>query len=116
LEATDGEGVDVVVDAAGFPTTWELALQAVRFGGRIEAVGLGAVEGPIAYHPIVAKGITIAGSYACVDQDFDRAVSLLASGEVDVTSWITPMPLADGQRAFERLVDDDDLVKVVLEP
>lgn len=116
LEATNGEGVDVVIDAAGFPATWELALQAVRFGGRIEAVGLGAVEGPIAYHPIVAKGITITGSYACVDEDFDRAVSLLANGDVDVTSWITPMPLADGQRAFERLVDEGNLVKVVLEP
>ncbi len=116
LEATDGEGADVVIDAAGFPATWELALQAIRFGGRLEAVGLGAVEGPIAYHTIVAKGLTIAGSYACVDEDFDRAVSLLANGDVDVTSWITPMPLADGQRAFERLVDEGDLVKVVLEP
>lgn len=116
LEMTGGEGVDVVLDAAGFPATWELALKAVRFGGRIEAIGLGAQEGPIGYHPIVAKGVTITGSYACVDEDFDHAVSLLANGDVDVLSWITPMPLADGQRAFERLVDEGDLVKVVLEP
>lgn len=116
MDATGGSGVDVVIDAAGYPATWELALQAVRFGGRIEAIGLGAVEGPIGYHPIVAKGVTITGSYACVDEDFDRAVDLLAGGDVDVASWITPMALEEGPEAFERLVDVGDLVKVVLHP
>lgn len=116
LSATDGDGVDVVIDAAGFPPTWKLALGAVRFGGRIEAIGLGAPEGPIDYHPIVAKGVTITGSYACVDEDFDRALALLENDRSDLASWITAMPLADGANAFERLVDVGDLVKVVLHP
>lgn len=115
-EATRGQGVDVVLDAAGFPTTWALALECVRFGGRIEAIGLGKPEGPISYHAVVSKGVTIAGSYACVDADFDAALELLASGAVDVAAWITRMPLAEGQAAFEALVDRADLVKVVLTP
>ncbi len=115
-EATGGRGADVVLDAAGFPATWALALDTARFGGRIEAIGLGKPEGPINYHAVVAKGLTITGSYACTDEDFDRAIELLAAGEVVVDPWITRMPLADGQTAFERLVDDADLVKVVLEP
>ena len=109
-------GVDVVIDAAGFPTTWATAVDTARFGGRIEAIGLGAVEGPLAYQAVVAKGLTITGAYACVADDFRRALDLLEFGAVDVASWITTMRLADGGRAFEELVDDGRHVKVVLVP
>jgi 2-desacetyl-2-hydroxyethyl bacteriochlorophyllide A dehydrogenase len=114
--ATDGKGVDVVIDAAGFASTWELAMKAVRWGGRVEVIGLGSVEGPISYHAVVSKGVTIAGSYACVRRDFDRALKLLSDGSADVGSWITQMPLADGQAAFEALVDGGRFTKVVLVP
>jgi threonine dehydrogenase-like Zn-dependent dehydrogenase len=113
---TDGQGVDVVIDAAGFPATWRLALEAVRPGGRVEAVGLGSGEGPLNYHAVVAKGVQIVGSYACLPRDFDRALALLQSGEPDVFEWITTMPLSAGPAAFEALVDGSDLTKVVLVP
>jgi threonine dehydrogenase-like Zn-dependent dehydrogenase len=113
---TSGRGVDVVIDAAGYPATWALALQAVRAGGHVDAIGLGSPEGPLSYHAIVAKGLTVVGSYACLPHDFDRALSLLAGGEPDVTSWITTMPLSAGAAAFEALVDGTELTKVVLVP
>jgi L-iditol 2-dehydrogenase len=113
---TDGAGVDVVIDAAGFAPTWSLATQAARPGGRIDVIGLGAAEGPVSYHAIVAKGLTVVGSYACVEADFTRALHLLASGEVDVDGWTVAMPLADGQSAFEALVDDGRFTKVLLTP
>ncbi len=115
-QATAGIGVDVVIDAVGVPSTWALGLDAVRYGGRIEAIGLGAVEGPVSYHAIVTKGVTVVGAYACLPADFERALALLTGGEVDVGSWITTVPLADGQQAFEALVDDDRYNKVVLTP
>jgi 2-desacetyl-2-hydroxyethyl bacteriochlorophyllide A dehydrogenase len=115
-EATSGAGVDAVIDAAGYPSSWELALSAVRSGGRIDVIGLGAVEGPISYHAVVSKGVRVVGSYACVRSDFDRALELLADGSADVSSWITRMPLADGQAAFEGLVGNPRFTKVVLVP
>jgi threonine dehydrogenase-like Zn-dependent dehydrogenase len=115
-EETGGQGVDVVIDAAGYPETWQLALQAVRPGGHVDAIGLGAPEGPLSYHAIVAKGLTIVGSYACLPPDFDRALTLLAGGEPDVAQWITTMPLSAGAAAFEALVDGTELTKVVLIP
>ena len=115
-ESTQGAGVDVVIDAVGLPATWALGLEAVRYGGRIEVIGLGIPQGPVNYHSLVAKGVTVVGAYACVRADFERALALLASGEVDVGSWITSLPLADGQAAFESLVDDDRYSKVVLTP
>jgi threonine dehydrogenase-like Zn-dependent dehydrogenase len=115
-EATGGAGVDVVIDAAGFPATWALAVKAARPGGHIDVIGLGAVEGPAGYQQIVAKGLTIVGSYACVERDFARALQLLSSGDVDVGGWTVTMPLADGQSAFEALVDEGRFTKVVLTP
>ena len=114
--ATNGKGVDVVIDAAGFAPTWSLAVQAARPGGHIDVIGLGAVEGPASYQQIVAKGLTIVGSYACVERDFSRALHLLSLGHVDVDGWTVTMPLADGQSAFEALVDDGGFTKVLLTP
>jgi threonine dehydrogenase-like Zn-dependent dehydrogenase len=114
--ATEGAGVDAVIDAAGFASTWALATEATRPGGRIDVIGLGAPEGPISYHAIVAKGLTIVGSYACVDRDFAQALDLLSRGDVDVEGWTVTMPLADGQAAFEALVDDGRFTKVLLTP
>ena len=114
--ATGGAGVDVVIDAAGFPATWALALQTARPGGHVDVIGLGAVEGPASYHAIVAKGLTIVGSYACVESDFTRSIQLLRSGDVDVEGWTVTMPLSEGQSAFEALVDDGRFTKVVLTP
>lgn len=115
-ERTQGEGVDVVIDAVGLPPTWALALEAVRYAGHVEAIGLGTPDGPLDYHMLVTKGITIVGAYACVPADFERSLSLLATGTVDVGPWITTMPLAEGQHAFEALVDNDRYNKVVLTP
>jgi threonine dehydrogenase-like Zn-dependent dehydrogenase len=113
---TGGAGVDVVVDAAGFPQTWALAVDAVRPGGRIEAIGLGAAEGPLSYQQVVAKGVTIAGSYACVQKDFERAFAGLVAGHGEIAEWVAAMPLARGQAAFEELADEGLHTKVVLVP
>ncbi|MGZ8607594.1 MAG: zinc-dependent alcohol dehydrogenase, partial [Actinomycetota bacterium] len=115
-EATGGRGGDVVIDAAGFEATWALGLRAVRPGGRIEAVGLGAGAGKIDFFAVAGKEVTITGSFAWTDDDFDRAIELIASGAIDTTGWFTTMPLADGQRAFEELVDTTERFKVVLTP
>jgi 2-desacetyl-2-hydroxyethyl bacteriochlorophyllide A dehydrogenase len=115
-EATDGRGVDVVIDAAGFGPTWALGLRAVRPGGRIEAVGLGSQEAPLDAFTLIGKEVTVTGSFAWTDDDFGRAIELVASGAIDATGWFTTMPLAQGQRAFEELVDTTDRFKVVLVP
>jgi threonine dehydrogenase-like Zn-dependent dehydrogenase len=115
-EATAGAGVDVVIDAAGFEATWSLGIEMARPGGRIEVIGLGAGKGSVGYQAIVAKGLTVVGSYACVGHDFARALQLLSSGAVDVDGWTATMPLAEGQSAFEALVDDERFTKVVLTP
>ena len=74
----------------------ELGLSAVRFGGRVEAIGLGALEGSLAYQSLITKGVTVVGSYACLPADFERALHLLVSGDVDVGPWIDVPPARRG--------------------
>jgi len=116
LEATDGRGVDVAIDAAGFEATWALGLRALRPGGRFEAVGLGTPGAKIDSFAVAGKELTITGSFAWTDEDFDRSIELIASGAIETNGWFTTMPLADGQRAFEELVDTTERFKVVLVP
>jgi 2-desacetyl-2-hydroxyethyl bacteriochlorophyllide A dehydrogenase len=116
IDATDDDGADVVIDAAGFEGTWAMGLRAVRPGGRIEQVGLGSGSGTVDFFAVLGKEATITGSYAWRDADFTRAVELLSQGALDVDGWLTTMPLADGQRAFEELVDGAGHFKVVLVP
>jgi 2-desacetyl-2-hydroxyethyl bacteriochlorophyllide A dehydrogenase len=115
-EATDGRGADVVIDAVGSAETWGLALRAVRPGGRIEAVGLGAAAGEVDFFEVIGKEATISGSFGCTDQDFGVAVGLIEDGAIDATGWFSRVGFADGQRAFEELVDCTDRFKVVMAP
>jgi 2-desacetyl-2-hydroxyethyl bacteriochlorophyllide A dehydrogenase len=115
-EATGGRGVDVVIDAAGFEATWALGLRAVRPGGRFEAVGLGTPGAKIDFFAVAGKEISVTGSFAWTDDDFARALELIERGAIDTTGWFTTMQLAEGQRAFEELVDTTERFKVVLVP
>jgi L-iditol 2-dehydrogenase len=116
LEATDGRGVDVAIDAAGFGTTWDLGVRSLRPAGRFEAVGLGTPEVRVDVFAIAGKELTITGSFAWTEGDFDRAIALIAAGAIDTTGWFTTMPLDEGQRAFEELVGATERFKVVLVP
>ena len=113
-ELTAGRGADVVIDAVGLPTTMAPGLRSVRAGGRVEVVGLGAPSGDVDLFAIIGKEIGLTGSFAWTDTEFDRAIELVSSGAIDPTGWISTMPLADGQRAFEELVDGTDRFKIVL--
>jgi 2-desacetyl-2-hydroxyethyl bacteriochlorophyllide A dehydrogenase len=113
--STAGEGVDVVIDAAGYEATWALGLEAIRPGGRIFEIGLGAPRGTVDFFAVLGKEATITGSYAWGDRDFRRALELLAEGALDADGWLTRVPLADGQAAFEGLADHGEPFKVLLE-
>jgi L-iditol 2-dehydrogenase len=115
-EATGGRGADVVIDAVGVEETWALGVRAVRPGGRIEAIGLGAAAGTIDFFEVIGKEATITGSFACSDEDFAVAVDLIEGGAIETTGWFTSASFAGGQREFEKLVDTTTRFKVVLSP
>jgi NADPH:quinone reductase-like Zn-dependent oxidoreductase len=112
-EATDGAGVDVVVEHVG-EATWQRSLQAARTGGRI--VLCGATSGPnppAALHRIWWKQLTIQGSTMGTKADFEGAYELVASGRArPVIDSV--YPLADARAAHERLEAAEQFGKIVL--
>jgi D-arabinose 1-dehydrogenase-like Zn-dependent alcohol dehydrogenase len=65
---------------------------------------------------VIGKEATITGSFAWTDEDFAHALALIEARAIDTTGWFATMSFADGQRAFEQLVDATDRFKVVLTP
>jgi threonine dehydrogenase-like Zn-dependent dehydrogenase len=116
LRLTGGDGVDVLVDAVGSNLSKQYSLAATRSGGT--TVWLGTHENTIT---LDSQEITLAekrvqGSYAATLEELKVAVDLLASGQVDGSSWIKTFPLERGVEAFHSMLaaQGDDIKGVLL--
>jgi threonine dehydrogenase-like Zn-dependent dehydrogenase len=117
LEATGGQGCDVVVDAAGYSSTRQQGLKVVGRGGVLGLVGLSDPVTEMDVLDIINREIEIHGIYGYAPADFRKALDLVASRRVDVTSWVREFPLEDGQKVLDQLTTNPgDLVKASLVP
>jgi NADPH:quinone reductase-like Zn-dependent oxidoreductase len=60
----DGQGADVVVDAAGASAALQHALRWVRPGGQVTKVGWGPQPAGFSLDPLVQKAVTLQGSFS----------------------------------------------------
>lgn len=115
LAATAQWGADFVLDAVGSPAVRQQSLLMVAPGGTLALVGLGPGEIQASLNPVVNKEIRVCGSYAYTDDDFQRSLELIASGQIQVDSMIHTAALSEGIGYFDRLLDEPaGLTKVVL--
>jgi S-(hydroxymethyl)glutathione dehydrogenase/alcohol dehydrogenase len=92
LELTDGKGVDVAFEATGRPETYVAALNSVKSGGSVVAVGLSSASTtiPIEINRFVRKGIRLLGSYgARPRQDMPELLDLVQRRIFDTTRSVT---------------------------
>jgi len=118
-EATDGRGCDVVIEAAGTPPTWELAIDLTRKGGRVVEYGgcKGGTTISVSTERLHYHGLEIIGVLHTTPQYVRMAWDLLCHGSVDLSGTITEhTALDDIQGIYERLRDDKDQIKIALEP
>ncbi len=114
--AGDGLGVDGVIDAAGVSATLKTALDAVRPAGWITKVGWGREPLGFSLDPLVAKNVRLQGSFSHNWPVWERVLSLLAGGMLDVEPLIGGVwPLAEWQAAFRKMYSGE-IVKAVLRP
>jgi L-iditol 2-dehydrogenase len=81
LEATDGHGVDTVIEASGAPDAVLQAFDLVRDGGRIVICGHYTDNGDIRLHPhfhINKKHVEVRGCWGCDFSHVYRAVAVAA--------------------------------------
>ena len=105
LEHTGGRGVDVVIEAAGVPETIRQTVEMVRPGGTVLMFGICAKPvNDFNVYPFYFKEISVVGSRAMTEDEFEPTINLVASGAIDVKPLIThSFPLERIKEAFELL-------------
>ncbi|MEO6058393.1 MAG: L-threonine 3-dehydrogenase [Candidatus Limnocylindria bacterium] len=118
MAATNGDGVEVVLEMSGAQAALDQALAAVTRGGRISLLGIFGEPVKVDLSDfVIQKGLRIHGIYGRRIYDtWERTQALLRSGALDVTPIITHrFDLADWERGFE-LIASRHAGKVVLLP
>ena len=112
----DGYGLDLVIDAAGVSESLKLALDIVRPAGQITKVGWGPQPLNFSLDQLVQKGATLQGSFSHNWPIWEKVISLLASGTIDLDLILNRIsPLNEWHEAFEEM-HSGAIVKGVLRP
>lgn len=112
----DGLGADLVVDAAGASASLKIALDLVRPNGQITKVGWGRQPLGFSLDPLVQKNVTLQGSFSHNWPIWEKVITLLSSGALDVKPIIGGVwPITEWKEAFEKM-HNGTVVKSVLKP
>ena len=117
LKRTNGQGVDIAMEAVGITATVTAAIESVRKGGHIGLIGNLAQKIDFPLQLVVTRELTLFGSCASAGE-YPQALQEIAAGRIrtePLTSAIRP--LSEGAEWFQRLYDaKEDLIKVILQP
>ncbi|HWB69274.1 MAG TPA: alcohol dehydrogenase catalytic domain-containing protein [Solirubrobacterales bacterium] len=114
--ATEGRGVDVVVDAVGDPGPLEMAVSLARDAGTVSGIGAYAGRGEVPLGLAWLKGLTLRLGLANVIAHVDRVLALMDAGVLDPTPLVTHhMKLDKAAEAYE-IYDRREALKIVLTP
>jgi L-iditol 2-dehydrogenase len=116
-QLTGGRGADAVFEVVGLSSTFGTALECVRKAGRVILVGNLHANVEMPLQAVVTREISLVGSCASAGE-YPESLELIASGKVDVASFISATPpLEEGPAWFERLyAGEKGLMKVLLQP
>lgn len=118
-QATDGRGVDVVLEAVGSAAATRLAVDLLRPGGTIAAIGV-HTEPHLAFSPGEAydKNLTYRAGRCPARRYTERLVELVRRGDYDLGSLISHrLPLDAGVEAYDLFARRlEGCTKVVLSP
>ena len=107
LALTGGRGVDVAIEALGFPATFEQALTLLADGGRMVPVGLaaGSQTAAVEINRLVRRGQQVRGSYgARTRTDLPIVVDLAARGVLDYRGVVSErVSLYRAEETYRRL-------------
>ena len=113
--ATDGRGVDVVVEHVG-QAVWEQCLRSLTRGGRL--VTCGSTSGPesrLDVRYVYARQLTIMGSYMGTRAELLEVSRFIRDGKLKpVVDSV--FPLSDARRAQERMLARKSFGKIILVP
>ncbi|HSG95918.1 MAG TPA: zinc-binding dehydrogenase [Afifellaceae bacterium] len=116
-DLADNALFDVVVDGVGFAKTRETASRAVRPGGVIMHIGLGAAEGGLDIRRITLQEIAFIGTYTYTAEDFRATAAAMFAGKLGPLDWYETRPLSAGNAAFADIRNGSAKApKIILKP
>ncbi|MCZ7645442.1 MAG: alcohol dehydrogenase catalytic domain-containing protein [Planctomycetota bacterium] len=114
---TGGHGVDVGIEAVGFPVCRQQSAAALIRGGTALLLGIDHPETSFDFTDLVRREIRLQCSYGYTPCNYREAFDIVAGRRIELEPWIDIVPLAEGQAAFDRLATDPgDRVKIALRP
>lgn len=113
--ATDGRGVDVVIEHIG-PATWEQSLKSLAKGGRL--ITCGATSGPevrVDLRFLYMRQTTVVGSIMGTRDELLAAAKWMGEGRIQAVIDVV-LPLKEARAAHARMLDRKLFGKIVLTP
>ena len=97
---TDGEGVNVAIEAVGLPATYRLAVEATEVAGRVVCIGYAKEDVPLTTKLIVSKELEVFGSRNALHV-FPSVIKMLEHRERPFAEMITTVvPFAEAPGIF----------------
>ena len=116
LFGTELEPPEFVFECSGAQGTLELAVDIVRYGGRVALTGLPSRPVEVTATTVIGKEVEVVGSIIYVEE-FPLAIDLLAKGAFDIESLTSlVLPITRFEEAFDALADPVSTLKVLLHP
>jgi 2-desacetyl-2-hydroxyethyl bacteriochlorophyllide A dehydrogenase len=118
LEATNGQGADVVIDSTGKLPVMASAISMARPGGKVLLFGITtAKEGMLPFYQFYFKELTLINARAAKSEDFPATIDLVARGALNLQALITHvLPLSELGPALGLLESDaDERMKIIID-
>lgn len=116
-EVTQGHGFDVTIEAVGLPSTFQAAIDAAAFGGRVVLIGVGKKNLDFNFTLLQKKELNVYGSRNALKQDFLNLIDLVSAGKVNLKKAITnTYALKNAAQAFKDFAEHGaDMLKVEID-
>ncbi len=114
-DLTNGRGVDVSFEAVGLSQTAQQTLDVTRNKGIIVWIGNNQKQIQIDMQAIVTRELTVLGSYAMSDEEFQRSLEMLADGCIPTRQLINRRAaLSEGPTLFDELLASPETIKCMI--
>ncbi|MBB6431212.1 zinc-dependent alcohol dehydrogenase [Algisphaera agarilytica] len=115
IEKSGADGADVVFEVSGAAPPIRQMTKLARVRGRVVVVAIVPEPTPVDLFQVFWKELQIIGTRVYEPEDYDRAIELLASGEVDPSTLVTGrFGLSQIGEAFQSLDTDSQHMKILV--
>ncbi len=104
-KVTGVKQVDVAIECSGAAVAASTAISLVRKGGSLTSIGIYSKPSEIFLTQLVRNEIQLHTSYTCLWKNYEQALNLVASGQIDLKPLMDIYPFENALQAFQDAID-----------